>query len=70
MIASGISTPWRKTCWRLLDNGGFSTSQPSPPPANTGVIPPKGKSKGVFATFDHLDPDSDGDKTTGAQTAA
>ena len=43
------------------DNGGFSTSQPSLLPTNTGAILSKGKSKGVFTTFDHSDPESDGD---------
>ena len=52
------------------NNRGFNTSQPSLPPATTGVIPPKGKFKGVFATFDHSDSESDGDKITGAHTAA
>ena len=52
------------------DNGDFSTSQPSLPPANTGAILWKGKSKGAFSTFDHSDPESDGDKTSGAHAAA
>ena len=34
------------------------------------MIPSKGKSKGVFATFDKSDPDSDDDLTTGVHTAA
>ena len=52
------------------DNGGFKTSQPSLPPATTEVIPPKGKSKGVFATLNHSDSESDGDEITGAHRAA
>ena len=53
------------------DNGGFSTPQSAPPPSlSTGVIPLKGKSKGVFTTFDQSDPDSDDDLTTGVHTAA
>ena len=47
------------------DNGGFSTSPPSLPPANTGAILWKSKSKGVFTTFAHSDLESEG-----AQTAA
>ena len=52
-----ICTMERSMLEAARDNGGFSTSQPSLPPAKTGVIPPKGKSKGVFATFDHSDPE-------------
>ena len=53
------------------DNGGFSTPQLLPPPSlSTGVIPPKGKSKGVFTTFDQSEPESDDDHDTGVNTAA
>ena len=55
----------------VRDNGGFSNPQSAPPPSlSTGVIPWKGKSKGVFTTFDQSDPDSDDDLTTGVHTAA
>ena len=53
------------------DNGGFSTPQSAPPPSlSTGVIPSKGKSKGVLTTFDQSNPDSDDDLSTGVHTAA
>ena len=52
------------------DNGVFNKSQPSLPTANTGAILLKGKSKEVITTFDNLDPESDGDETTEANTAA
>ena len=52
------------------DNGGFSTPQSLPPSVSTGVIPPKGKSKGVFTTFDQSEPESDDDHDTGVHTAA
>ena len=53
------------------DNGGFSTPQSLPPPSlSTAVIPQKGKSKGVFTTFDLSDPESDDDPNTGVHTAA
>ena len=52
------------------DYGGFSIPQSSLPLASTGVTPSKGKSKGVFATFDQSDPESDGEQATGAHTAA
>ena len=52
------------------DNGGFSTPQSLLPPANTGVIPSKSKSKGVFTNFDQPDPDSDDEQDTGTHTAA
>ena len=65
-----IYTMERNMLEAARDNGGFNTSQPSLPPATTGVIPPKGKSKGVFATFDNSDSESDGDEITGAHTAA
>ena len=52
-------------------NGGFSTPQSAPPPSlSTGVIPSKGKSKGVFTMFDQSDPESDDDLITGVHTAA
>ena len=60
----------KNTLESARDNGGCSTSQPSLPLASTGVNPSKGKSKGVFATFDQSDPESDGKQTTGAHTAA
>ena len=48
------------------DNGGFSTLQSnSTLPTSTGVTSSKKKSKGVFATFDQSDPDSDDELTTG-----
>ena len=53
------------------DNGGFSNPQSVPPPSlSTGVIPSKGKSKGVFTTFDLSDPESDDDSNTDVHTAA
>ena len=53
------------------DNGGFSTPQSALPPSlSTGVIPSKGKSVGVFTTFNQSDPDSDDDLTTGVHAAA
>ena len=53
------------------DNGGFSTPQSVPTPSlSAGVNPPKGKSKGVFTTFDQSDPDSDDDLITGVHAAA
>ena len=52
------------------DYGGFSTSQLLPPPANTGVVPPKGKSKGVFTTFDQSEPESNDEQDTGVHIAA
>ena len=52
------------------DNGGFSTPQLLPPPVSTGVVPPKGKSKGVFTTFDQSEPESDDDQDTSIHTAA
>ena len=55
----------------VRDNGGFSNPQSAPPPSlSTGVIPWKGKSKGVFTTFDQSDPESDDDLITGVCTAA
>ena len=52
------------------DKGGFSTPQSLPPPSlSTGRIPQKGKSKGVFTTFDQSDPESDEDPDTGIHTA-
>ena len=47
------------------DYGGFR-----PPPANTGVVPPKGKSKGVFTTFDQSEPESNDEQDTGVHIAA
>ena len=41
-----------------------------PPSLSTGVIPSKGKSKGVSPTFDQSDPDSDDDLITGVHTSA
>ena len=38
-----------------LDNGGFSNTQSSQPLISTGANPAKGKSKGIFATFDAAD---------------
>ena len=71
MSASDTSAPMEKNMLEAArDNGGFSTSQSSLPLANTENIPSKGKSKGVFATFDNSDPVSDGDQATGAHTAA
>ena len=52
------------------DNGGFSTPQSFPPSVSTGVIPPKGKSKGVCTTFNQPDLESDDDHDTGVHTAA
>ena len=53
------------------DNGGLSTPQSLPPPSLSAcVTPQKGKSKGVFTTFDQSDPESDDDPTTGVHTAA
>ena len=37
------------------DNGGFSNTQSSQPLISTGANPAKGKSKGIFATFDAAD---------------
>ena len=53
------------------DNGGFSTLQSNPTlPTNTGITSSKNKSKGVFATFDQSDPDSDDEISTGVHVAA
>ena len=53
------------------NNGGFSTPQSVPTPSlSAGVNPSKGKSKGVFTTFDQSDPDSDDDLITGVHAAA
>ena len=52
------------------DNGGFSTPQLLPPPVSTGVVPPKGKSKGVFTTFDQSEPESDDDHNTSVHITA
>ena len=41
------------------DNGGFSNTQSSQPLISTGANPAKGKSKGIFATFDASDIESD-----------
>ena len=43
------------------DNGGFLAPKFIQPATNSGIGPSKGKSKGVFATFDESDPDSDGE---------
>ena len=43
------------------DKGGFSNTKPSLPVVGTGANSSKGKSKGVFATFDNSDAESDGD---------
>ena len=52
-------------------NGGFSTPQSIPPPSlSTGVIPSKGKSKGVFTTFDQSDLESEDESNSGVHTAA
>ena len=53
------------------DNEGFSTPQSVPLPSlSAGVTPSKGKSKGVFTTFDQSDADSDDDPITGVHTVA
>ena len=53
------------------DNGGFSTGQPtSNPPTASGVTSSKNKPKGVFTTFDHSDPESDDEITTGIHVTA
>ena len=55
----------------VRDTGGFSIPQAiSTPSLNPGVSSSKNKSKGVFTTFDHSDPDSDDDPITGVHVAA
>ena len=46
------------------DNGGFSTVQTTPNlPTGGGAALPKNKAKGVFTTFDFLDPESEDEIT-------
>ena len=53
------------------DTGGYSTPQSVPTPSlRAGVNQLKGKSKGIFTTFDQSDPDSDDDLITDVHTAA
>ena len=47
------------------DNGGFSNNQLSQPLISTGANPVKGKSKGIFATFDASDVESDEEQAAG-----
>ena len=52
------------------NNGGFSNNQSYQPLICTGVNPTKGKSKGIFATFDGSDVESDEEQASGVHTAA
>ena len=52
------------------DNGGFINTQSSQPVIRTGANPVKGKSKGIFATFDASDVESDKEQNAGVHTAA
>ena len=52
------------------DNGGFSNNQSSQPLISTGAYPAKGKSKGIFTTFDAIDVESDEEQAAGVHTAA
>ena len=50
------------------DNGGFSINQPSQPLISTRAYPVKGKSKGIFTTFDASDLESDEEQAAGLHT--
>ena len=53
------------------DNGGFSTPRSIPPPSlSTGMAPSKGKSKGVFTSFEQSDPESEDESNSGVHIAA
>ena len=52
------------------DNEGFSNAPSSQPLVSTGAIPAKGKSKGIFSTFDASDAESDKEQVSGVHTAA
>ena len=53
------------------NNGGFSTVQAtSNLPTGGGVTSSKNKTKGVFATFDQSDPESEDEVSTGVHVAA
>ena len=53
------------------DNGGFSTVQATYNlPTSGGVTLSKNKTKGVFATFDHSDLESEDEVSTGVHVAA
>ena len=53
------------------DNGGFSTVQAtSNLPTGSSIMSSKNKTKGVFATFDQSDPESEDEVSTGVYVAA
>ena len=55
----------------VRDNGSFSTPQSIPPPSlSTGMAPSKGKSKGVFTSFEQSDPESEDESNSGVHIAA
>ena len=71
MSVSDICTMEKNMLEAARDNGGLSTVQATSNLAiGGGVTSSKNKTKGVFATFDYSDPESEDKVSTGFHVAA